>query len=44
MALIDYCAKNGMGGPKAQPKNMRELRESWYKINEANRKKYHSRG
>lgn len=44
MALIDYCAKNGSGGLKESPKNMRELRESWYRINEANRKKYNSRG
>ena len=47
MALIDYFAKKsegGSGGVKDKPKNMRELRESWYRINEANRKKYHSRG
>lgn len=44
MALIDYCAKNGAVGQKEKPKNMRELRESWYRINEANRKKYNSRG
>ena len=44
MALIDYCAKNGAAGQKEKPKNMRELRESWYRINEANRKKYNSRG
>ena len=45
MALIDYCSRNGnAGGIKETPKNMRELRESWMRINEANRKKYHSRG
>ena len=45
MALIDYCSRNGnSGGIKETPKNMRELRESWMRINEANRKKYHSRG
>lgn len=46
MALIDYCMENGSGGggAKEKPKSMRELRESWMKINEANRKKYHSRG
>ena len=43
MALIDYCSSKGNGTP-ATPKSMRDLRESWYKINEANRKKYHSRG
>lgn len=45
MALIDYFSKKSEGiSPKEKPKNMRELRETWYKINEANRKKYHSRG
>lgn len=44
MALIDYCSRNGAGAPKEKPMNMRELRESWYRINEANKKKYHSRG
>ena len=44
MALIDYCTANGAAAPAEKPKNMRELRESWYKINEANKKKYHSRG
>lgn len=44
MALIDYCSRNGNPGMKEKPKNMRELRESWYRINEANKKKYHSRG
>lgn len=44
MALIDYCSRNGSPGVKEKPTNMRELRESWYRINEANKKKYHSRG
>lgn len=44
MALIDYFGTHGNGGAAAKPKNMRELRESWYRINEANRKKYNSRG
>ena len=44
MALIDYCSRNGAAAPKEKPMNMRELRESWYRINEANKKKYHSRG
>ena len=43
LALIDYCGTKGNGGSE-KPKNMRELRESWYRINEANRKKYNSRG
>ena len=43
LALIDYCGTKGNGGAE-KPKNMRELRESWYRINEANRKKYNSRG
>lgn len=46
MALIDFFSSKGggSGGPAGGQKSMRELRESWYKINEANRKKYHSRG
>lgn len=44
IALIDYCAKNSGMAQKEKPKNMRELRESWYRINEANKKKYNSRG
>ncbi len=45
MALIAYCARNGAAGaPKDKPMNMRELRESWFRINEANKKKYHSKG
>lgn len=49
IALIDYCSEHsptveGGGGSKKQPVNMRELRESWMRINEANRKKYKSRG
>jgi len=45
MALIDYFAQMSEGvSQKEKPKNMRELRESWHRINEANKKKYHSRG
>lgn len=43
MALIDYFDKKGIGG-KERPKTMKEMQESWYRLNEANRKKYHSRG
>ena len=44
MALIDYFSSKGGNGAPSTPKSMRELRESWYKSNEANRKKYHTRG
>lgn len=44
MALIDYCSSKGGGNSPQNRKTMREMQESWYKINEANRKKYHSRG
>lgn len=43
LALIDYCSQNGNGG-KEKPKSMRDMREMWYRMNETNRKKYHSRG
>ena len=43
MALIDYFGRNGVAG-REKPKTIREMRETWYRINEANRKKYHSNG
>ena len=43
MALIDYCTRQGkVGGGK--PKSQKELTDMYFRINEANRKKYHSRG
>lgn len=47
VALIDYCSahtQTGGSGKKKQMQNMREIRENWLRINEANRKKYNSRG
>lgn len=44
MALIDYFDKKGNGGGGGKPKTLKEMQESWFRLNEANRKKYHSRG
>ena len=30
--------------PAGKPKTLKEMQESWFRLNEANRKKYHSRG
>lgn len=42
MALIDYCYRKGGGGSKAR--TQKEWNEYYRRMNEANRKKYHSKG
>ena len=45
--LIDYCANNGgggMAGATGKPKSQRELMEFYHAMNQANRKKYNSKG
>lgn len=46
LALIDYCFRNGGtgGGGSGPRKTEKEMREYWRAMNEANRKKYHSKG
>lgn len=45
LALIDYFDRKGGGnGGSAKKKTWGEMQKQWLRMNEANRKKYHSRG
>lgn len=43
LALIDYFDRKG-GGSGGKKKTWGEMQQQWLRMNEANRKKYHSRG